>query len=211
MWSFLHLGYGREPQKIRNILDQKRFPTKSEIDISNQQEITNCGQKSAYIAKSDEIELEMIFLSKNYFDRTFTMGKDMISQEIEGWRFSAVRKTKIPNYYRWLIDSGVYNLLQIEKLARKVKLRKATKQIQREQRPDGVSSMEGGLVTLFILCGVVILLALIFVGLECRHIILGILMNCYFNLCSTIKMCRRNLLKCKCFKKIRVVIVQCKK
>jgi hypothetical protein len=109
MISILHSGHAREPAMITRIRNkEKRMPTKSEINIANQLEITNCQQKSAYIATSQEIGIELDFLSRNYYSRKFYAGKDMINEHFQGFKISKVRNTKIPWYYRLMIESGIY-------------------------------------------------------------------------------------------------------
>jgi hypothetical protein len=174
-WSLLHPGHGREAESTRNIrLEERRLPTRTELAVGNDQEITNCNKKSAYITNSDEIELEFEFLSRIYAGKQFYMGKDVIRQELEGFWTNSVRNTKIPKYYRWVIVSGVYSRLEVEKSARKTRLRKeeSKKETTKEKfRLDGVSSLDGGLITLFILCGGVMLLACTAFCLECNSII----------------------------------------
>jgi hypothetical protein len=52
------------------------------------------------------------FLSKYYSENKFTMGEDdeLLWIEMEGFVFQKVLNTKIPNYYRWMIYSGSYQM-----------------------------------------------------------------------------------------------------
>jgi hypothetical protein len=102
--SLIHPGHGREPQELQKIRNtKKRHPLAVEQDVANQLEITNCKQKSAYISYSEDIDLEMDFLSRNYFAKKFYTGEEKILQEMEGWMMHNVRNTKIQSYYRWMI------------------------------------------------------------------------------------------------------------
>jgi hypothetical protein len=58
-WSLLHPGHPRrEPRKITKIrIEEERIPSMDEMNVENQHEITNCEQKSAYIANSEVISL----------------------------------------------------------------------------------------------------------------------------------------------------------
>jgi hypothetical protein len=158
-----------------------------EVDGANEAEITNCDAKSAYIAGSEEILIEMKFLRENYYQKEFYTGRDedMIHQRLFGIRFQNMRHTKMPNLYRWLIDSGIYDRLEEEKLARKIKKRQLRRKIERKKREnvphDGISSLSGGLVTLFILCGGVICFAMVSFVLECRRLIWDIAKECCLN------------------------------
>jgi hypothetical protein len=188
-YSFLHSGHAREPEMITKIRSQeKRKPTISEINTANQLEITNCPKKSAYIATPQKIEMELDFLSRNYKNKKFYVGKDLLDEIFEGLAFTMVRNTKIPLYYRILIESGIYGRLMVEKAAVKDKV----------LRLEGVSSLEGGLVTLFILCGAGISLAGITFCFECRRIIWRSFRNGNKNILIVFKMLRQNLIKsCK--------------
>jgi hypothetical protein len=72
-----------------------------------------------------------------------------------------------------MIDSGIYGRLEVEKIGRKNRLRKLAKKEQ--LYVEGVSSLGGGLVTLFILYGVLVLATFVTVSWECRHQIRSIL------------------------------------
>jgi hypothetical protein len=157
-----------------------KLPTDVEMDDANEQEITNCEQKSAYIWKPDEILLEMDYLSKYYPGKKWTSGKggddDMIYKGMEGFTFYEISSTDVSTQYRWMMDTGIWDRLQVEKRARRIRLRRERgKKNQKKQgqwkKPDGVSSLERGLVTVFILCGSLVLLGLSCFVLECRHLI----------------------------------------
>jgi hypothetical protein len=172
IWSLLHPGHRREPEKITRIrIQENRAPSNTEIDIENQLEITNCEKKTAIIAKSDDISAELNFLTKNYFTEKFYVGKDAIAKEYSGIAFAYVRNTKIPKYYRIIIEAGIYDRLQVEKMTRKNRGRKTV--WKQNLGLEGVSSLSGGLMTLFMLCGGLLCLAISSFILECRGIIWG--------------------------------------
>jgi hypothetical protein len=181
MWSLLYPGHGREPKSIKDIRQQeKKMPSRNEVALANEAEITNCDKKSAYITNSDEITLEKDFISKYYSRKMYT--GDIILQKIEGWLVYNVKNTKVISYYRWLIDSGIYERLAVVKFGRQANLRNKANSLDIKTEKisiDGVSSLSGGLVTLFILCGGLILLALTTFLFECRHIICKTLVKCY--------------------------------
>jgi hypothetical protein len=140
--------------------------------------------------------MQLDFLSRNYKSKNFYVGKDLIDDEaFEGLVFDKVRRTKIPLYYRLMIDTGIYGRLMVEKLSRKNRF---LKPIKIKENVEGVSSLEGGLVTLFILCGSGISLAGITFCFECRRILLERLIKGYKNILKVLKMLRQNLIKsCK--------------
>jgi hypothetical protein len=114
--SFMNPSHGREPVMLKQIrTEEQRFPSETETSLGNQLQITNCDQKSAYITSLQGIEIEMDFLSKNYADIDFYTGKenDIMLQEMQRLVFQRVRNTKIPSYYRWMIDSGIYTRLEV--------------------------------------------------------------------------------------------------
>jgi hypothetical protein len=192
MLSLLHPGHAREPQEITKIrIQEKRFPTMDELSVADL-EITNCEHKSAYITNSDQLATEMDFLLQKYEKKQFYSGKDdVILKQMEGIRFPVIHKTKIPNLYRWMIDSGIYDRLEVEKVGRKNKWRKPLVKIKKEKEGlEGISSLEGGLITLFMLCGCLISLAMAsFTFLECRHIIWKLLVKCCVHSSLAFKKC----------------------
>jgi hypothetical protein len=201
IWSLLHPGHTREPEKITRIrIQENRAPSNTEIDIENQLEITNCEKKTAIIAKSDDISAELNFLTKNYFTEKFYVGKDAIAKEYSGIAFAYVRNTKIPKYYRIIIEAGIYDRLQVEKMTRKNRGRKTV--WKQNLGLEGVSSLSGGLMTLFMLCGGLLCLAISSFILECRGIIWGSV-NQY---CTNIKtiLQKKKFRKFKCHRKIHV-------
>jgi hypothetical protein len=202
MLSLLQPGYGREPETFKN---NTQHPTPTEQDVANKLQITNCKEKSAYISVLDEIEPELYFLSRFYSEIKFNTGKDddLINKYLEGFLFDNVAHTKIPMNYRWIMDTGIYSRLREEKVARKNKLRSsvAKKNNKKKVRLDGVSSLEGGLVTLFILCGCLMSFAVLsFVFLECRDFSMKLLRECYFLFGGCLKAARRS------FKRLRTKI-----
>ncbi len=105
-----------------------------------------------------------------------------------------VRNTKISTYYRRPIDSGIWERLEVEKVGRINKWRNpAKKETAEKLRLDGVSSLSGGLVTLFILCGGVVCLAASCFIVECHLVIWKILNNVYIKL---YKRCRKKTVVC---------------
>jgi hypothetical protein len=227
MLSLLYPGHAREPQSIKRVTSQEeRFYTMEELAVADELEITNCEQKSAYITNSDLISTEMDFLSKNYVDKQFyTKKDDMIRMEMETWKFDKVRKTKIPNLYRWIIDSGIYYRLEVEKEGRQNRGREPLVKIQKEKaRLEGVSSLSGGLITLFMLCsGLMSLSFMSFIFLECRHLILKQLVKYYLKMTMAFRKCwirvgkfkkiskiyhHQMFRKRKCYNKIHVLTIK---
>jgi hypothetical protein len=133
--------------------------------------------------------LEIEFLSKHYHGVVFNTG-DEIRQEMFITIFHGVRKTKVPMFYRWLIDSGVYNRLELEKMGRMSKQRISYRKEKKDKiHIEGVSSLEGGLVTLFVLCGGFVSLALISIVIECRLMIWKSLSGLFLHLFIGFKKC----------------------
>jgi hypothetical protein len=197
MWSLLHPGHAREPKSIEKIRQgEKRFPSQPEIESANQLEISNCDKKSAFIWDSEEIAIELNILSKNYPKKAFYTGKDLIRDEMESWEFSGIRNTKIPTYYKWVMHSGIYGRLETEVGLR----RRKGHQIATSDGHGSVSSLSGGLVTLFILCGGGISLAVISFILECHYLLFNCIDFCRRMRCTGWHNRRRNRNKVTEFK-----------
>ncbi len=126
-----------------------------------------------FFAPSARIDIESDFYSRNYPWKKFTRGNtdQMYPVNIWGWSFQgsiSKQGIKIRRYFSSLIDSGIYYRLYVEILARKNIGRRPV--FKRE--PEINSSLSGGMVTLFILCGAFLGLTALVIIVECRWAII---------------------------------------
>lgn len=96
--------------------------------------------------------------------QTFYKGKEMFDYAPEGLQFSNFGTSRVPLYYRILFETGIYSRLDLEITERLVKGRVPGMRgnVVKENTADALA---GSLVTLFYLCGSVIILgSLCFIG-----------------------------------------------
>lgn len=142
------------------------------MNDANERELAECG-KSVLISDSARIATEYDFMSRGYGwkGKKFRVGKDLLGPNWVTWKFYNCRG-KIPGYFKSIWESGIWDRLEIEIGARRIRGRKVVGTTEEGNREDNVSqTISSGLVTLFILCGWVLVAAVGCVVTECRHVI----------------------------------------
>ncbi|OXA55106.1 hypothetical protein Fcan01_11521 [Folsomia candida] len=129
-------------------------------------EIVSCG-KAVFAGTSESVHLELVFLQKNY-PRTHFYKGDLIFALPFKLLFTNEGISKVPTYFKFMLESGIYRRLEMEQWNNAYVGRKAI--VQRNNYPHGAMpvSMTGSLLTAFILCGCSVSLATIFLAVECR-------------------------------------------
>lgn len=86
--------------------------------MANERELVNC-MKSVFISDSIHISSELSFLSEKYAwkKNKFVKGKDMLSPMWESWQFVYAEGSKIPEYFKAMLSSGIWDRLTIEIIA----------------------------------------------------------------------------------------------
>ncbi|OXA37082.1 hypothetical protein Fcan01_28143 [Folsomia candida] len=148
----------------------KRKHTTTELQDLVERDIIICKKKTFLIGTPELIEGEMDFLTKSYPSKKFYSGSDLLEVERSGWTFlgggrSPVSRSISPVHQRFKarVHSGIYSRLR----------REMARNMWKQRRPvandtsDIISSMgmDGRLVTLFIICGALFLVAsIVFMG-----------------------------------------------
>ncbi|OXA55075.1 hypothetical protein Fcan01_11348 [Folsomia candida] len=88
------------------------------LDTMVESDVTNCG-RTVLIAKSNMINAEYDYMSRAHPDIIFYKGKQILESNQEGWVFTRAGSSKVPRYYRFLLEAGVYAKLEDEITARK--------------------------------------------------------------------------------------------
>lgn len=145
------------------------------MNRSNERELVACG-KSVFISDSDHISREFNFILKHYSRKQIKFKKgNLLQPEWVGWDFRKTGTSKIPHQFQHMIDTGIWNRLEVE-----IEI----KRYNRERKPvdpdkefksfetDISQTMDSGLMTLYILCAGVVTAASISISVECRHFIL---------------------------------------
>ncbi|OXA47469.1 hypothetical protein Fcan01_18048 [Folsomia candida] len=160
--SILNPKHGRLPKGI----DKIKNLTEGAVQSLIESEIVDCSSKSAFMANSHELDDEHIFLSKYYYWLNFQKGKDTLYSTPTGNFFNKAGPSKIPHYYRSMLETGIYNRLLLEDVLSKATLRKPA--VKAAPKPWVEGTLNGSLITLFVLYGCLSLTALAAFSWESR-------------------------------------------
>ncbi|OXA42354.1 hypothetical protein Fcan01_22950 [Folsomia candida] len=129
-------------------------------------EILKCG-KTVWIGDSDEVAQEYFYLREQYPWIRWQRSKDVLKPEMSGMTFSNNGESKIPQYFQGIIESGIWARLEQEKSSKYLRGRLKSVDV------DKVSpiALNGSILTLFVLCGFLIVWALVCIGCEFRSTI----------------------------------------
>lgn len=139
-----------------------------------EKEITKCG-KSVYVALTDRFEAEYDFLRRKHRGIRFHKGDDAINSQPYGYSFKSSGISKVPRCYRSLLESGIHTIV----------VQNEWREIHRKRKPCRVddvakeSLLGGGLITLFMICGVLIACAVCAAAFENQNVIWAYIVNLY--------------------------------
>ncbi|OXA39836.1 hypothetical protein Fcan01_25339 [Folsomia candida] len=143
-----------------------------ELQAMAERDAINCRRKSAFIATSESIRGEMSFLSKNYPSKEFHTGQHLVASNWYGWWFQGGGRSSksssvsaVQRNFQGLVHSGIYSRLKIEK-ARNMWLWRKPVENDTIHRPVAPLEMDGGIVTIFMLSGALISIALVAFMIE---------------------------------------------
>lgn len=146
----------------RNVSNPDKLAS-SEFSNLVEQEVVDCG-KTVFVAKTPQIVAEREYLWRNYPWINFYKGRDSLYSFPFGLSIRRAGTSRIPRYYETLLESGIGGRLMIEQFSR----RNVKRQRARRVNPilEGMT-MDGSILTLFIIWGGVVGLGLISLGVEC--------------------------------------------
>lgn len=154
-----HRNASRFPRWARNATNATIM---AGMRVANERELVKC-EKSVYIAESDDITTELSLFSEKYAwkKKRFVSGKDLLGPEWRTWSFERAGRNKIPQYFKFMLTSGIFNRLEVEITARMVIGRQPVLRSPKDHWLRGIDpqAVNSGLITLFILCGGVVLAA----------------------------------------------------
>lgn len=173
-YGFEHLGL-IHPVSLKkfdelelNLLDTKQhhFP-KNLTNLQNlsylewmsrvEEEVVECGKTVLVLPKSS-VQAEAEYLSRTYPATRWFESRDILKPEPEGIAIRRSGISKIPGYYKSLVENGIYSRLNAEYHARNNFRRKPTK----KYKPLGnTMTMDGCISTLFIICSLIAGLGLV--------------------------------------------------
>lgn len=129
-------------------------------------DIIDCGEKNVFIANLETLRGEMAFLTKNYPSKQFTSGKRSIGLFLNGWWFQGGGRSSgssslstVQRNFQSLVHSGIYSRLKIE-MDNNMWLHRKPVEKAREFPTVASLTMQGGIITIFMISGVLLFLAL---------------------------------------------------
>jgi hypothetical protein len=129
---------------------------------ATEKEVVACG-RSIFVAELNELQAELLYLQRNYPDRTFYVGNDTIEKGTQRklvWEYTNNGDPKLAEYFRILLQAGirthVSNILN-HKLY--LERRIGTAIIKEMETPGGGMDMNGSIQTIFIISAAILLLA----------------------------------------------------
>lgn len=127
-----------------------------------EKEVVECG-KTAVVLPRKLANAENEYFSRNYPAATFYQGKNILQPEPHGIAFKNPGVSKIPVYYKSLIETGIYERLNTEHYARANFRRKRA---GKNKPLTDKMKMDGCISTLFIICAGFAGLAFLVFGAE---------------------------------------------
>lgn len=152
----LNPKHGRE---LKDLSERNKSKTTDEIDELIRKEVLKCG-KTLWISGSDEVLSEYEYLLRNYPRNRWKKSRDMLTPISSRLMFERLDKSSVPKHFQSLIETGIWRRLEEEKRARDLSLR--VKSLK--PKVDGAEpvTMDGSILTLFIMWSVVLSLAVVF-------------------------------------------------
>lgn len=114
--------------------------------------------KSVYITDSVNMDAELEYYRKNYYWIKFVAGRDTIDETMIAYTFNQVGVSKVPMYFKNIFESGIDSVLDAEYRGRPYSERERRISVEKKIRNTSMT-LDGGIITLFIVCGSIIGLA----------------------------------------------------
>ncbi|OXA54928.1 hypothetical protein Fcan01_11863 [Folsomia candida] len=90
-----------------------------------EKEVSICG-KAVFIARTNTLDLELDYLRKIYYTIKFYKSEDSILDITLGWKFDRPGNSKIPHYFKSLLESGIHSRLVEEQNDKEYRKRRTT-------------------------------------------------------------------------------------
>lgn len=148
--QLLNLLDPRHTHHPRGFQYSNQSQTLIQVQNNVESELVECG-KSIFFAKSAAIDAELQFLARNYPTRKFYKGKEILAKVSFGWKFYDEGMSKVPKYFKYLMENGIYLRLRKEQVYQKYLHRKPAKLLETEPLTKAVG-LNAAILTLFILC-----------------------------------------------------------
>lgn len=144
--------------------------TMGNIQSQVEKEISSC-RRAVFAGTSESVHSELSFVRKNYHWIHFYKGKPIYALPF-GLVFSYEGISRVPTYFKFMLESGIYGRLEMEQWSNEYVGRKAI--VQRNSYQDGEMPVRitGSLLTAFILFGCSVTTAATYLAVECRLMLL---------------------------------------
>lgn len=169
----LNLMHPKQPHFPRNILEFKKSDY-SEETKEVEKEIVDC-KKSAFVARSGELEAEAEYLTKKFLSLEFYKSKDIFMPQSFGISISFSGVSAVLRNAKRLVESGIHGKLKQEMHKRRNFKRE---RVVEYKPPRDRMTMDGFISTLFIICGGLAAVANFVMGGECRSYFKGWILVC---------------------------------
>jgi hypothetical protein len=153
--------------KYRHYPRDPRFPRSKQGSIQHlmaaavEKEIVDCG-RSVFIAELNELRAELLYLQRNYPERTFYVGNGTIeSGEMQKllWQYTGHENPILAQYLRHLLQGGFRtHILQIQSHRNYLERRIGTDIIKEQKQTVAGMDMNGSIQTIFIILVAILVL-----------------------------------------------------
>lgn len=154
-------------------IDQQRTNYSiSELQALVERNVINCRERSVFIADLNAHQGEMAFLAKNYPSKKFHIGHDTLGINMHSWWFlgggrssSSSSVSSVQRNFQSLIQTGIYFRLKME-MANTMWLKRTPVATDEKTSTVTALTMEGGIITIFIISAPLMCLTFIFFVIE---------------------------------------------
>ncbi|OXA42080.1 hypothetical protein Fcan01_23305 [Folsomia candida] len=169
----MHFLSPKHPRELSDLSERNQTKPKKEISERITAEILKC-VKTVWCAGSNELTQEFMYLSRIYYWKRWQRSRDILKVTFLRLVFVDLDNSNIPRNFQSMLESGIWRRLEEEQWARDLTGREKK---AREHEPDGTDpvALSGSIFTIFILCGVILGLSSVCLGIEvCRKMFLCI-------------------------------------
>lgn len=172
--NLLNPKHGHEPRQF----DLSMAHNLSRITQLMEEELVDCSYKTAFIAESNVLRGEMIYLKKHYPRLKWNVGKEKFGSWIKAWTFVSCGNSRVPFYMKALTENGIYGRLVKEADARRHLYRVPAI----SERIVASMKMDNAFISLLLLSSAVLALGFLSFVVESRWVVLNVA-GCMVTVC----------------------------
>lgn len=142
------------PRRMISLIQKMGYGAMPMYQKYVEEEISLC-EKSVLAGENYQIDTEFEYYGGKYPWKKFYKGKDSLRPSVRVWSFEGGgRGSKVPRNFEALFESGIYAKLE-NQLARRIYAKRGRRSLNGEEL-DKPMSVYGGIVTLFMVTGVIV-------------------------------------------------------